>query len=536
MQWWKNAVIYQIYPRSFNDSNGDGIGDLKGIIERLDYLQYLGIDAIWLSPVYQSPGYDNGYDISDYESIESIFGTMEDMDHLIKEAHRRHIKIIMDLVVNHTSFKHPWFIEAKQNPESDKRDFYIWRKGKEGKVPNHLQSIFGGSAWEYDETSDEYYLHLFTKEQPDLNWENPKVHQAVYDMMNRWVERGIDGFRMDVIDLIGKVPDQEITANGPNLHPYLQEMHQAVLKDKELMTVGETWGATPEIAKQYSNPSRQELSMVFQFEHITLDQIEGNKWHLKPFDFVALKQVFDKWQMELGNEGWNSLFWNNHDLPRAVSRYGNDSKKYREKSAKMLAMMLHLQKGTPYIYQGEEIGMTNTPVYNYEEINDVESKNYYQIAKAEGIDEKEILKAININGRDNARRPIAWTSEKNGGFTTGIPWLALNDNYSEINVEAAVHDKHSIFNFYRQLIQLRHENDIITLGDFEDLSPNHPAMYAYQRTYQGTKWLVMLNFTDQNIETGLDIPVKKIILTNDQMSNLDTTTLKPYEAVLYQRA
>lgn len=528
MEWWKKAVIYQIYPRSFYDTTGNGIGDLRGIIEKLDYLSFLGIDAIWLSPVYESPQYDNGYDISNYESIDEMFGTMEDMENLIQEAHRHHIKIVMDLVVNHTSFQHPWFIESKNNLDSKYRDFYIWRD-----TANELQSTFGGSAWQFDEETGQYYFHLFTPEQPDLNWENSDVRQEIYQMMQRWADKGIDGFRMDVIDLIGKNPDAGITNNGPLLHDYLYEMNQQVLEPNQLMTVGETWGATPKIAKQYSSPQRHELSMVFQFEHVTLDQKDGNKWDVMPLDFVELKRVFDKWQNELEQDGWNSLFWNNHDLPRAVSHFGNDSDEYRVKSAKMLAIVLHMQKGTPYIYQGEEIGMTNTPIHSVDEINDIESQNFYDQASENGWNESRILDAININGRDNARRPMAWNSDVNGGFTTGTPWLSLNPAYTQINVSQALEDSNSIFYFYKQLIKLRHDYLIITEGDFEDILPDHPTIYAYTRTLNHQKWLILANFSDQFVKTTLDFKVKKVILSNDEI-HFDTTTLNPYEAVVYE--
>ena len=377
-QWWHSSVVYQIYPRSFKDSNGDGIGDINGIREKLDYLKELGIDVIWLSPVYKSPNDDNGYDISDYYDIMDEFGTMEDMDNLLKEANERGIKILMDLVVNHTSDEHKWFIEAKKSKDNEYRDYYIWRDSVDGNEPNDLGSTFSGSAWQYDETTGQYYLHLFSKKQPDLNWENGKVRNEVYKMMNFWVDKGIGGFRMDVIDLIGKVPDEMITGNGPKLHEYLQEMNKAALEGKDLLTVGETWGATPDVAKLYSNPERKELSMVFQFEHIGLDQIEGKeKWDVKSLELLDLKKVLSKWQTELEGQGWNSLFWNNHDLPRIVSRWGND-KEYRIESAKMLATLLHGMKGTPYIYQGEELGMTNVRFDDINDYNDIESLNMYK--------------------------------------------------------------------------------------------------------------------------------------------------------------
>ena len=434
-QWWHSSVVYQIYPRSFNDSNGDGIGDINGIREKLDYLKELGIDVIWLSPVYKSPNDDNGYDISDYCDIMDEFGSMEDMDNLLKEANERGIKILMDLVVNHTSDEHKWFIEAKKSKDNEYRDYYIWRDAVDGHEPNDLGSTFSGSAWQYDETTNQYYLHLFSKKQPDLNWENEKVRNEVYKMMNFWVDKGIGGFRMDVIDLIGKVPDERITGNGPKLHEYLQEMNKAALEGKNLLTVGETWGATPEVAKLYSNPERNELSMVFQFEHIGLDQVEGKeKWDLKTLNLLDLKNILSKWQTELEGQGWNSLFWNNHDLPRIVSRWGND-KEYRVLSAKMLATLLHGMKGTPYIYQGEELGMTNVRFESIDEYNDIESLNMYKDRISKGYTHDEIMESIYVKGRDNARTPMQWNDSENAGFTTGTPWLAINKNYNEIKRE-----------------------------------------------------------------------------------------------------
>ena len=422
-KWWHDAVIYQIYPKSFMDSNGDGIGDLKGITSKLDYLKKLGITAIWLSPVYKSPMDDNGYDIADYEAIADIFGSMEDMENLIAEGQKRDIKIIMDLVVNHTSDEHAWFVEARENPDSLERNYYIWRD-----EPNDLDSIFGGSAWQYDEKAGQYYLHFFSKKQPDLNWENEALRQKIYKMMNFWIDKGIGGFRMDVIDMIGKVPGQKIVNNGPMLHPYLQEMNRATFGEKDLLTVGETWGATPEIAKQYSDPKNHELSMVFQFEHIGL-QYKPNqpKWDVADeLDVPKLKEIFAKWQNELGvEEGWNSLFWNNHDLPRVVSIWGNATK-YREKSAKALAILLHLMRGTPYIYQGEEIGMTNYPFKTLEEVEDIESLNYAREALEKGVPLDNIMASIRAIGRDNARTPMQWNAHQQAGFSTGQSWLAVN--------------------------------------------------------------------------------------------------------------
>lgn len=464
MKWWQTAVVYQVYPRSFQDSDGDGIGDIKGIIRRLDYLEKLGITAIWLSPVYQSPNDDNGYDISDYQAIMTEFGTMDDMDELIKQADQRNIKIIMDLVVNHTSDEHKWFIESRKSKDNPYRDYYVWRDPVNGEVPNTLKSTFSGSAWEFDEESGQYYLHLFSKKQPDLNWENEKVRQEVWGLMNFWLEKGVGGFRMDVIDLVGKIPDEEITGNGPKLHDYLQEMNRETFGKYDVLTVGETWGATPEIAKLYSDPKRNELSMVFQFEHVSLDQQPGKeKWDLKPLEVNELKQALGKWQTALGNEGWNSLFWNNHDLPRIVSRWGNDTT-YRVESAKMFAILLHLMKGTPYIYQGEEIGMTNYPVKDISEVEDIESVNMYHERLANGYEKEDIIASINAKGRDNARTPIQWDNTENAGFTTGTPWLHVNPNYQEINVSANLADSNSIFYCYQKLIQLRKENPIVVWG------------------------------------------------------------------------
>lgn len=528
--WWKQAVVYQIYPRSFQDSNGDGIGDIQGIIQRLPYLSKLGIDAIWLSPVYQSPNYDNGYDISDYQAINPEYGTMEDMMALIHEAHQLGIRLIMDLVVNHTSFEHKWFQEALKGKENPYHDYYVWRHTDNGEVPNELQSVFGGSAWEYVPNLDEYYLHLFTKEQPDLNWDNPALRQEIYTMMNFWLDLGIDGFRMDVIDLIGKQPDEGVIANGPMLHPYLKEMNVYTLQGRDVMTVGETWGATPDIAKQFSGEAEEELSMVFQFETMELDQEkEKDKWHLAPLNFVELKHIMDKWQTELSDDGWNSLFWNNHDLPRIVSRFGDE--KQREKTAKLLATMLHMQKGTPYIYQGEELGLTNTPVNSIDEINDIESLNFYH-AHVEEWGKERCLAAINAKGRDNARRPIPW--DENGGFTTGEPWLSLNPHFNKINAKQALADPHSIFYYYQKLIRLRHDYPIIVEGDFEDLLPNHPSLYIYKRSYHGECWLVACNFSDEVVHTGIDIPVCDILISNDEQSTCNTQVLNPYEAVVYR--
>lgn len=531
-QWWQRAVIYQVYPQSFQDSNGDGIGDLKGLIQRLDYLQKLGIDAIWLSSVYQSPGQDNGYDISDYQAINPQFGTMADLEALIRQAKARDIRIIMDLVVNHTSDEHRWFKVSRQSRANPYRDYYIWRDGSAtGGPPNAMKSTFSGSAWRRDEATGQYYLHLFGDKQPDLNWANPQVRQAIYKMMNFWISKGIGGFRMDVIDLIGKEPDRGIRENGPKLHPYLQEMNRATFGDTDLLTVGETWGATPSIAQQYADPKRHELSMVFQFEMMQLDQQNDDKWALRPLDPAALKQVLIKWQTAFDyTKGWNSLFWNNHDLPRIVSRWGNDQR-YRVKSAKMFAILLHLLRGTPYVYQGEEIGMTNAPVASIVDVQDIESANMYREQMALGQSEKTILTAINAKGRDNARTPMQWRDAPNAGFTTSQPWLRVNPNYHTINVAAALDDPDSIFYTYQQLIRLRHENDVIVNGRFEAIQNLAPAVMAYYRVLGDTRWLVVVNLSEKRQPLDLNDQLEKTIVTNDApLQSLTDQTLQPYQA------
>ena len=538
---WHNSVVYQIYPKSFCDSNNDGIGDLNGIISKLDYLKNLGIDVIWLSPVYKSPNDDNGYDISDYYDIMDEFGTMEDMDRLLKEANNRNIKILMDLVVNHTSSEHKWFKEAIKNKDSKYRDYYIFRKPLDGDVPNGLESCFGGSAWEMDETSNEYYLHLFSKKQPDLNWENPNMRKEIYNMMNFWINKGIYGFRMDVIDLIGKDIDKEITGNGPKLHTLIKEMNRETFGDKNLLTVGETWGVTPDIAKLYSNPNGDELSMVFQFEHIGLDEIKGkSKWDLANLDFVELKKVFSKWQAELEGRGWNSLFWNNHDLPRIVSRWGNDKGEYRKLSAKMLATILHMQKGTPYIYQGEEIGMTNVKFDSIEDYKDIETLNMYKERIDKGYDRNHIMNSIYVKSRDNARTPMQWSREQNGGFTKGIPWIRVNENYKDINVDEALRDKDSVFYHYKALINLRKENDVIIYGTYNCIDINHKAIYSYVRELNGIKFLVVANFYDKIekfiLPQNIHYDKCQLILSNYKDSNNipNEIVLRPYEALIYK--
>ncbi|CAH6865852.1 Oligo-1,6-glucosidase [Vibrio chagasii] len=498
-KWWHDAVVYQIYPRSFLDSNNDGIGDLNGIISKLDYLKELGINVIWLSPVYQSPMDDNGYDISDYQAIAKEFGSMEDMKRLMDEAKKRDIKIVMDLVVNHTSDEHRWFEQARSSKDNPYRDYYIWRDAKpDGSAPDDQESIFGGSAWHWDEQTQQYFFHLFSKRQPDLNWENPKVQQEVHNMMNWWIDLGIGGFRLDVIDLIGKEIDKGITGNGPRLHKLLQQMNQATFGNKDLLTVGETWGATPEIAKLYSGQDRNELSMVFQFEHITLTWENGDKWNPIPLNLREFKNVLTKWQLELANGGWNSLFWNNHDLPRLVSKYGDD-KNYRVESAKMLATCLHFLKGTPYIYQGEEIGMTNVAFDSLDQYKDIETHNFYKVKTESGITHEHMMDAIHENSRDNARTPMHWSNQANAGFSGGTPWIELNPNYPQINVEDALSNPNSIFYHYKKLIELRKAHPAIVYGSFVPVFEEHDKVFAYVRELDGEQLLVVCNFSGESL-------------------------------------
>ncbi|HAS6079157.1 glycoside hydrolase family 13 protein [Vibrio vulnificus] len=539
-KWWHDAVVYQIYPRSFCDSNNDGIGDLNGIISKLDYLKTLGVNVLWLSPVYKSPMDDNGYDISDYQDIAAEFGTMADMQNLLDQAKARDIRIVMDLVVNHTSDEHPWFVEARKSKDNPYRDYYIWRDAKpDGSVPDDQGSIFGGSAWQWDEATQQYYFHLFSKRQPDLNWENPKVQQEVHKMMNWWIDQGIGGFRLDVIDLIGKEIDKGITGNGPTLHPLLQEMNKATFGDKDLLTVGETWGATPEIAKLYSDPERHELSMVFQFEHITLTWQHGDKWNPIPLDLKQFKHVLTKWQTELSNQGWNSLFWNNHDLPRVVSKYGDDQR-YRVESAKMLATALHFLKGTPYIYQGEEIGMTNVAFESLEQYKDIETLNFYKVKTESGVSHQHMMDAIHENSRDNARTPMQWSASQYGGFSQAKPWIEVNPNYPEINVEQALADSDSIFYHYQKLIELRKQHPAIVYGDFTPLFAEHDSVFAYVRSHQDEQLLVINNFSDQEVSIALpdnlqNKEVNCLIYNYDPLDTLSVTlSLKPYQCYAFK--
>lgn len=532
MSWWKNSVVYQIYPQSYQDSNNDGMGDLTGIISRLDYLEKLGVDVIWLSPVYQSPLDDNGYDISDYQAINPIYGTMADMDRLIAEAKKRNIGIVMDLVVNHTSDEHEWFLEAKKGKDNPYRDYYIWRDPVDGGPPNDMTSVFSGPAWQFDEASGQYFLHLFSKRQPDLNWENEEMRHQIYNMMNFWLDKGIAGFRMDVIDNIGKVPDEKIVVNGPKLHDYLQEMNKHSFGNYDVMTVGETWSATPENAVLFSHPDRNELSMVFQFEHIGLDEKPGtSKWDLQPLSIVALKKTLTKWQTEIDADSWNSLFWNNHDTPRITSRWGNDSE-YRVASAKMFAILLHLMKGTPYIFQGEEIGMTNRVITDISEARDIETINLYHERMERGYAEADIFESLNAKSRDNARTPMQWDASENAGFTSGDPWIPANPNYSAINVTRDLEDPESIFYTYQKLIALRKENPLIVYGSYTLLLPEHPTIFAYERTYEDEKWVVVANMSDQPTPLGMNLTAVETVIANydKTYTDLNGIILAPYEA------
>lgn len=530
--WWKDAVVYQIYPKSFQDSDGDGVGDIRGIISRLDYLQELGIDAVWISPMYCSPQNDNGYDISDYQDIDPMFGTLTDMDELIMEAKKRGIRIIMDLVLNHTSDEHRWFEEAKKGKDNPYHDYYVWRDGEEGAYPNGMKAVFGGPAWEWVPELRQYYFHQFAPEQPDLNWENPKVRREIYNMILWWMDRGVGGFRLDVIDQIAKEPDKGITNNGPRLHEFLRELSRETFQKGNLITVGEAWGATPEIAKKYSNPDGSEFSMVFQFEHIMLDQQEGKeKWDLAPLSLVSLKKCLARWQDELFEKGWNSLFWNNHDLPRIVSRWGNDGE-YRAESAKMLAAVLHGMQGTPYIYQGEELGMTNVRFPDISDYRDVETTNMYYARTAGGYTEDEVMRSIYAKSRDNARTPMQWDTEVNAGFTKGIPWIAVNPNYTEINAEEERKDPNSVYQFYRGLIRLRKEHSVFVDGKFELLLPEDEQIFAYTRTDGNTRMLVCANFTEAPASCPLLQEWKGAEVLIHNYEKKIEEELKPYEAVI----
>ncbi len=551
--WWKEAVVYQIYPKSFNDSNGDGLGDIPGITEKLDYLKDLGVSVLWICPLYSSPQKDNGYDISDYQAIYEKFGTMEDFDTLLAGAHERGIKIVMDLVVNHTSDKHKWFIESKKSKDNPYRDYYIWRDGKCEKEPTNWGGCFGGSAWTLDEATGQYYLHQFAVEQPDLNWENPVVRKEVFDMMNWWCEKGIDGFRMDVISLISKPEVYEdgpintndgysavgaITANGHRVHDFLQEMNREVLSKYDLLTVGECSGVTVDEAKRYAGVDGKELGMVFQFEHMDLDGDEHGKWTMKPLHLPDLKANLTHWQNGLEGQAWNSLYWDNHDQPRIVSRWGNDSEEYRVLSAKMLATCLHMMQGTPYVFQGEELGMTNYPFTDISQVDDIECRNAYQTLVVDNKEytEKEMFRIISRKSRDNARTPMQWNASEHGGFTTGTPWLAVNPNYKTINAESQIHDPESVYSYYKTLIRLRKENKIMVYGTYSILCPSDESIYAYTRTLGEKHLLVICNFTDKDLSLPEDVAALKAATNSMLISNYkdQTETLRPYEAVVYR--
>lgn len=552
-RWWKESIVYQIYPRSFKDSNGDGIGDLNGITEKMDYLQKLGINVLWLSPVYQSPNDDNGYDISDYQAIMDEFGTMKDFDRMLEAAHEHGIKLVMDLVVNHTSDEHPWFIESQKSVDNPYRDYYIWRPAKDGKEPNNWGSCFSGPAWKYDEKTDMYYLHLFSKKQPDLNWDNPKVRQEVFDMMNWWLDKGVDGFRMDVISLISKKPDLpdgpvgingyasfNEPANGPHVHEYLQEMREKVLNNADTITVGECSGVTLEEAKKYARSDEKELNMVFQFEHMDVDADGSNKWTDKKMDLRDLKAVLTKWQKGLENIAWNSLFWENHDQPRSVSRFGNDSSQYRELSAKMLATCLHMMQGTPYVYQGQELGMTNVPFEGVEDFRDLDSINaYHELVEDQKVFSKEeMMRYLRYKSRDNARTPFQWDDSENAGFTTGTPWIMVNPNYKEINAKAELADPNSVFYYYQKLIQLRKEKEIIVYGTYDLLLPESKELYAYTRTLGEEKLLVVCNFSENEVEMEIPAEFQKgtYLISNYETRPVENTMmLRPYESFVVEK-
>lgn len=554
-KWWKNAVVYQIYPRSFKDSNGDGIGDLEGIYEKLDYLAELGIDVIWMSPVYKSPNDDNGYDISDYQDIMDDFGTMDDFDRVLKKAHSLNIKIMMDLVVNHTSDEHKWFIESKKSKDNPYHDYYMWADpDKNGNPPNRWESCFSGSAWEYVESVGQFYLHSFSRKQPDLNWDNPKVREEVFKMMTWWCDKGIDGFRMDVISMISKYPGLtdgpengngytgNTSCDGPNIHKYLREMNEKVLSKYRLITVGECPGVNAEQAKKYANIDGSELDMIFQFEHVSgsaLKPCHHGKWDGEAMTMPELRANFTKWQKDLEGCAWNSLFLSNHDQPRCVSRFGNDSEQYRELSAKMLATMTHFQKGTPYVYQGEELGMTNAYMENIADYRDIESLNAYkELTTKENIPAKTVMGYIKAVGRDNARTPMQWDASDNGGFTSGTPWLQVNKNYKTINAAAQVNDPDSVFAYYKKLIALRHTNEVMVNGMYDVLIPDHPQIYAYTRTLGDKQLLVLCNDSDTNVAIPAELQekihaAKNILIQN--YKDTDESTLRPYEAVVYAR-
>jgi len=547
--WWKESIIYQIYPRSFMDSDGDGIGDIKGIIEKLDYLQKLGVSALWLCPVNKSPNDDNGYDVSDYYDIMDEFGTLADFENLIAEMHKRNIKLVMDLVLNHSSDEHYWFKESKKSKDNYYRDFYYWRDSKMGREPNDWQSFFSGSAWEYDETAGQYYLHLFSKKQPDLNWENPKVREEIHKIIKFWMDKGVDGFRLDAINFIAKDKDMPSIGDGtgyncgmkyftnlPKVHEYLHELNQKVMKNYDVMTVGETSAITIEEGIKYSSEKSEELSMVFHFDHMGLEYIKDVKWKTKAINAKEFKDVMSKWQNGLSEEGWNSIYLGNHDQSRIVSRFGND-KEYRLESAKMLATMLLTQRGTPYIYQGDEIAMTNFGSKHIADYDDVGTKGMYKDMKADGMAEDEIMDFVAKTSRDNARTPMQWNERENSGFTMGTPWLEVNENHKSINVEQSLKDKKSVLNYYKKLIRIRKEHPVFVYGDYCDIE-SADEIYAYTRELDDEKLLVVINLTDKfsklNIPTSINVAETNILISNyeEYDTEADIMELKAYEACI----
>ncbi|AKP67909.1 glycoside hydrolase family 13 protein [Companilactobacillus ginsenosidimutans] len=549
--WWQGSVVYQVYTRSYQDSNGDGVGDLPGLTQRLPYIKKLGADVIWLNPIYKSPDKDNGYDISDYRSIQDVYGSMDDFDKMLDTAHKDDLKIVMDLVVNHTSDKHEWFEQSRQSKDNSYSDYYIWRDPVDGHAPNNWGSYFSGPAWTYEPKRGQYYLHLFAPGQPDLNWENPKVRQEVYSLMKFWLDKGIDGFRMDVINLISKpagLPDapqaagssygnvEPLVSDGPRLNEFLHEMNDEVLSKYDIMTVGEMPGSTPEDAIEYTGLKSNELNMVFQFEHVDLaanpDKRLG-KWNDQPIKLVDLKKALSRWETELDGKGWNSLYWNNHDQPRAVSRFATDNPKYRVTAAKMLGTTLHMMQGTPYVYEGEELGETNVHYKSLDQYEDIESINAYHqlVEKDKAVDGPTMLKYLENMSRDNARTPMQWDDSDNAGFTTGRPWFALNPNYKEINAKSQVDDPDSIYNYYRQLISLRHNSDLITYGNYEEIDPEDNEVFAYRRHYEGKTLLVISNFTDKSVERDYQQADGKRLIGN--YSENQGTALRPYETNVY---
>lgn len=533
--WWRQAVAYQVYPKSFQDTTGSGTGDLQGIIRRLDYLAELGIDVIWLSPVFASPQVDNGYDISDYRAIDPIYGSLDDMDELIAEGKKRGIGIMLDLVLNHSSDQHPWFLAARSSRDNPYHDYYVWRDGEPGTPPNGMKASFGGSAWEWVPEVGQYYFHQFAPQQPDMNWENPKLRRELYDMILWWMDRGVEGFRLDVIDQIAKDPDRQITANGPRLHEFLRELSAETFQKGCLVTVGEAWGADIERAKLYSAPDGSELSMVFQFEQMLLDQQPGKeKWDLRPLPFVEMKKSFARWQQGLHGCGFNSLFLNNHDLPRIVSRWGNDGT-WRVQSAKLLATMLHGMEGMPYIYQGEELGMTNCPM-TLDQYRDLESLNLYRERTEAGYPVEDVMESLHAKSRDNARTPMQWDDTPNAGFTTGTPWLMVNPNYKEINAARAVADPDSVFHYYQKLIALRKSHPVFTEGDFTLLEPEHPKLFVYRRQNADRELLVVCNFSDEATAWTLPDGWDKAQRLIGNYPADSTGTLRPWEAMMLERA